>query len=67
MDDFDSFLKRRMEWDTAVEEGEKAVKYKLDSMNSGASHASAEARKQFAWIDDDRERLAQAWARILQG
>lgn len=57
MDDFESALKRRMEWDTAVQEVEKAVRLRLDAMDSRFSYAS----------EDDKERLAQAWARILQG
>ena len=57
MDDFESALTRRMEWDTAVQEVEKAVRLRLDAMDSGFSYAS----------EDDKERLAQAWARLLQG
>jgi hypothetical protein len=57
MDDFESTLKRRMEWDTAVQEVEKAVRFRLDAMDSRFSYAS----------EDDKERLAQAWVRILQG
>ena len=58
MDDFESALKRRMEWDTAVQEVEKAVRLRLDDMDSRFSTCASE---------DDKERLAQAWARILQG
>lgn len=48
---------RRMEWDVAVQEVQKAVEFRLDAMQAKYSHAT----------EDDRERLAQAWARILQG
>tara|TARA_R110000796_G_scaffold1271_1_gene5014 strand:+ start:810 stop:992 length:183 start_codon:yes stop_codon:yes gene_type:complete len=50
-------LARRVQWAHAVEEVEKAVRFRLDAMES-----------KFAGSDEeDRERLAQAWARILQG
>lgn len=48
---------RRMEWDAAVQEVQKAVEFRLDAMQAKYSYAT----------EEDRERLAQAWARILQG
>jgi len=50
-------VQRRMEWDAAVQEVQKAVEFRLDAMTAKYSHAT----------EDDRELLAQAWARILQG
>jgi hypothetical protein len=48
---------RRMEWDVAVQEVQKAVEFRLDAMQAKYSHST----------EEDREQLAQAWARILQG
>jgi hypothetical protein len=48
---------RRMEWDVAVQEVQKAVEFRLDAMTTRYDKST----------EEDRERLAQAWARILQG
>ena len=48
---------RRMEWDKAVQEVEEAVRFRLDAMATRYDKST----------EEDRERLAQAWARILQG
>jgi hypothetical protein len=48
---------RRMEWDIAVQEVQKAVEFRLDAMATRYDKST----------EEDRERLAQAWARILQG
>ena len=50
-------VQRRMYWDVAVQEVQKAVDGRLDAMSAKYSHAT----------EEDREQLAQAWARILQG
>tara|TARA_R100001163_G_scaffold37041_1_gene28327 strand:+ start:6501 stop:6686 length:186 start_codon:yes stop_codon:yes gene_type:complete len=48
---------RRMEWDIAVQEVEQAVRFRLEAMATRYDKST----------EEDRERLAQAWARILQG
>lgn len=48
---------RRMEWDVAVQEVQKAVEFRLDAMTTRYDKST----------EEDREQLAQAWARILQG
>lgn len=48
---------RRMEWDKAVEEVQTAVEFRLSYMSTRYSKCT----------EEERERLAQAWARILQG
>jgi hypothetical protein len=48
---------RRMEWDKAVDEVEEAVRFRLEAMATRYDKST----------EEDRERLAQAWARILQG
>ena len=48
---------RRMEWDVAVQEVQKAVEFRLDAMTTRYDKST----------EEDIERLAQAWARILQG
>lgn len=48
---------RRMEWDSAVQEVEEAVRFRLEAMATRYDKST----------EEDRERLAQAWARILQG
>jgi len=60
MEDFETSMEsvsRRVEWCKAVETVELAVRFKLDAMNTRFSKES----------ESDREKLAQAWARILQG
>jgi hypothetical protein len=48
---------RRMEWERAVDEVQRAVEFRLDAMQTRYDPST----------EEDRERLAQAWARILQG
>jgi|TARA_X000001382_G_scaffold106162_2_gene81519 hypothetical protein len=48
---------KRMEWDRAVAEVQEAVEFRLEAMTMRYSHCT----------EEERERLAQAWARILQG
>ena len=50
-------VQRRMEWDVAVQEVQKAVEFRLDAMTTRYDKST----------EEDREQLAQAWARILQG
>jgi hypothetical protein len=50
-------LARRVQWSHAVREVESAVRFRLDAMDSKFAGSN----------EEDRERLAQAWARILQG
>jgi hypothetical protein len=60
MEDFQTSMEsisRRIEWARATDLVEQAVRFKLDAMNTRFAKAS----------EEDREALAQAWARILQG
>lgn len=60
MEDFQTSMEsinRRVEWCKAVEVVEDAVRFKLDAMNT----------RFYKSTEEDRELLAQAWARILQG
>ena len=60
MEDFKTSMEsinRRVEWCKAVETVEQAVRFKLDAMNTRFAKGN----------EEDREALAQAWARILQG
>jgi hypothetical protein len=46
-----------MAWDRAVKEVQVAVEYRLSYMSTRHSRCT----------EEEREQLAQAWARILQG
>ena len=48
---------KRMAWDRAVKEVQVAVEYRLSYMSKRHSRCT----------EEEREQLAQAWARILQG
>ena len=50
-------ISRRIEWARATDLVEQAVRFKLDAMNTRFVNAT----------EEDKELLAQAWARILQG
>ena len=60
MEDFQTSMEsisRRIEWARATNLVEQAVRFKLDAMNTRFVNAT----------EEDKEQLAQAWARILQG
>ena len=48
---------KRMAWDRSVKEVQVAVEYRLSYMSTRHSKCT----------EEEREQLAQAWARILQG
>lgn len=60
MEDFQTSMEsisRRIEWARATNLVEQAVRFKLDAMNTRFVNAT----------EEDKEQLALAWARILQG